>query len=106
MKMEYIRIGKINKKILNYNFLSTEEVIFTNERQLHVRKNHNKDLNLYFKYLKKAIEKPEYIILDLKHKNTVMFIKKVNKNYINIVVRLAIKEDIKHEKNSIMTLYM
>ena len=102
--MEYIKVGKINKKMIKFNFLITNEVIFTYERQVHVKKNHNNDLKQYFNYLKKVIKKPNYIILDVKHKNTVMMIKKVDKNFINVILKLARKGDLKHKKEALKFL--
>ena len=48
----------------------------------------------------------EHILEDYKNKYTVMVIKKVeNNNNINVIIRLAIGEDLIHNKNSIMTMY-
>ena len=110
MKKGYVKIGKLDKKILEDNFLSIaeeEEVIFTFERYKHVERNHKEDLELYQSRLKEIIEKPDYIVQDIKHNNTIMIIKKMKKENmnVNVIVRLILGKDIKKRKNSIMTFY-
>ena len=109
MKKGYVKIGKLDKKILEDKFLSIaeEEVIFTFERYKHVERNHKEDLELYQSRLKEIIEKPDYIVQDIKHNNTIMIIKKMKKENmnVNVIVRLILGKDIKKRKNSIMTFY-
>lgn len=104
---EYINIGKIDKsKIGKYaEKIITDEVILTNERLQHILDNHKKDFELYFNIAKEIIEQPDYILEDVKNINTIMFIKHIQDTNINIIVRLAVKNDDKHPKNSIMTFY-
>ena len=109
MKKGYVKIGKLDKKILedNFLFIAEEEVIFTFERYKHVERKHKEDLELYQSRLKEIIEKPDYIIQDIKYNNTIMMIKKMEKENINVnvIVRLILEKDIKKRKNSIMTFY-
>ena len=104
---EYINIGKLDKsKISNYaKKIITDEVVLTNERLKHILDNHKKDFELYFNNAKEIIEQPDYILEDIKNINTVMFIKHIQDTNINIIVRLAVENDDKHPKNSIMTFY-
>ena len=104
MKNNYIIVGKIDMEIfknISYNLI-TDEVILTNERYLHIIEGHKEDSNI----LSQIIIEPNYILEDYKNKYTVMVIKKVeNNNNINVIIRLAIGEDLIHNKNSIMTMY-
>ena len=61
---------------------------------------------IYSNMLSQIIIEPNYILEDYKNQYTVMVIKKVeNNNNINVIIRLAIEEDLIHNKNSIMTMY-
>lgn len=108
MKNNYIKVGKINMKIfknISYNLI-TDEVILTNERYLHIIEGHKEDFMIYSNMLPQIIIEPNYILEDYKNQYTVMVIKKVeNNNNINVIIRLAIGEDLIHNKNSIMTMY-
>lgn len=108
MKNNYIKVGKINMKIfknISYNLI-TDEVILTNERYLHIIEGHKEDFMIYSNMLSQIIIEPNYILEDYKNQYTVMVIKKVeNNNNINVIIRLAIGEDLIHNKNSIMTMY-
>lgn len=108
MKNNYIKVGKINMKIfknISYNLI-TDEVILTNERYLHIIEGHKEDFMIYSNMLSQIIIEPNYILEDYKNQYTVVVIKKVeNNNNINVIIRLAIEEDLIHNKNSIMTMY-
>ena len=108
MKNNYIKVGKINMKIfknISYNLI-TDEVILTNERYLHIIEGHKEDFMIYSNMLPQIIIEPNYILEDYKNQYTVMVIKKVeNNNNINVIIRLAIGEDLIHNKNSIMPMY-
>ena len=108
MKNNYIIVGKIDMEIfknISYNLI-TDEVILTNERYLHIIEGHKEDFMIYSNILSQIIIEPNYILEDYKNKYTVMVIKKVeNNNNINVIIRLAIGEDLIHNKNSIMTMY-
>lgn len=105
---EYIEIGKLNQKLLkelNIDIVA-EDVIFTFERIKHVE---DRRINLYEEVkdiLPEAIYSPEYIYTDWNDRNdTLIFIKSIDKkSKINIVVKIAILNDEKHSKNSIMTI--
>lgn len=105
---EYIEIGRLNQKLLKrLNIaLTTEEVIFTFERMQHVE---HKRMQLYEEIkeiLPNAIYYPEYIYKDWNSRdNTLIFIKSINeKSKLNVVIRIALVNDEKHPKNSIMTI--
>ena len=104
----YIKIGKLDKKLLkelNIDII-TDEVVFTFERKEHVA---SKRLQLYEEVkeiLPLAIYKPDYIYKDWNNRdNTLLFIKAIDdKNKLDIVIKIAIINDEKHPKNSIITM--
>lgn len=104
----YIKIGRLNKKILrklDVNIV-TDEVVFTFERREHV---YNKRLLLYEEVkeiLPIAVYDPDYIYKDWNNRdNTLVFIKNINnKEKLDIVIKIAILNDEKHPKNSIITM--
>ena len=104
----YIKIGKLNKKLfkeLNIDII-TDEVVFTFERKEHVE---SKRLQLYEEIkeiLPLVIYKPDCIYKDWNNRdNTLVFIKAIdNNNSIDIVIKIAITNDEKHPKNSIITM--
>ena len=104
---EYINIGKLDRnKIGKYgNKIITDEVILTYERHEHILEKHKKDFELYSYCMKEIIERPDYILEDTKNDNTIMSIKHIKNTNINIIIRLAIENNEKHSKNSIMTFY-
>ena len=104
----YIKIGKLNKKLLkklNIDII-TDEVVFTFERKEHVK---SKRLQLYEEIkeiLPLAIYKPDCIYKDWNNRDdTLVFIKAIdNNNSLDIVIKIAITNDEKHPKNSIITM--
>lgn len=104
----YIKIGKLNKKLLkklNIDII-TDEVVFTFERKEHVE---SKRLQLYEEIkeiLPLVIYKPDCIYKDWNNRDdTLVFIKAIdNNNSLDIVIKIAITNDEKHPKNSIITM--
>ena len=80
-------------------------MIFTLERIKHVE-----DRRQLYEEIKeilpKAIYSPEYIYKDWNNRNdTIVLIKRINqKSRLNIVIKVTIKKDEKHPKNSIITI--
>jgi len=103
----YTSIGNIDITLVKniFNDISTREIVLTNERQTHVLTHHNEDLILYGNCLKEIIKGPDYILKETKKENTIIMIKKINGENINLVIKLATKRDEIHTKNSIMTFY-
>lgn len=95
------KLGKYKEELI------TREVILTDERlNEHILIRHKKEYNELKTYIKDIIEKPDYIIEDNRHKETLIYlkyIKDIDKNG-RIVVKLAIRTDEEHCKNSIITL--
>lgn len=101
-------IGKINiNKIKKYkNVIITKEVILTKEREIHIYNNHQRDYKEIMKHMKKAITRPNEIIEDLKNEDTLLFIKKLNKNNLNVIIKLNTTNNKKCKKNSVMTAWI
>ncbi len=104
---EYINIGKIDIYLFKdiSNEIITDEVILTPDRYEHIIEKHKEDYSLYFEKVKDILNKPDYILKDSKNKDTAMVIKHIENTNINIILKLAVKNDKKHNKNSIMTFY-
>lgn len=105
--MQYI--GKLNKlKIGKYKNISiTEEVVLTDERlNQHILKYHRNEYEQLKKYIKEIVEEPDFILDDNRNKNTIILLKQISQIEKNgrVVIKLAVEEDKKHPKNSIITL--
>ncbi len=105
---EYIQIGNLNPKLLNkLNIrIITNEVVFTLERIEHVKEKRYQFYEEVKEILPTAIYNPDYIYQDWNNRDdTLVFIKNIDKNEkINIVIKIAVKYDKKHTKNSIITI--
>ncbi len=105
--MEYQYIGKLNIELLEEEFgsLTTDELILTDERDEHIKDHHELDYNIFHKCVSDVIRVPDYILIDAKNKNTVMYIKYIEETNVNIVVRLSLEIEGSGYKNSIITSY-
>lgn len=105
--MEYQYIGKLNIKPLEdeFGFLTTDELILTQERDNHIKDRHEADYNLFHKCVFDVISLPDFILKDAKNKNTVMYIKYIEETNVNIVIRLSLQTECSNYKNSIITSY-
>lgn len=101
-------IGKIDRKKFKKitNNITTDEVILTNVQIQHIKKRHPYDYENYYKYIKRIIETPDYILKD-KYPNTAILIKKFDKqnSSFQIVLRLHTSIDPNEYKNSIITFW-
>ena len=105
--MQYI--GKLDvKKLGKYSGkLVTDEVILTDERLYnHILIYHKKEYEQLKKYIIDIIQKPDYIIEDNRHADTMIYLKQIQENAKKgrVVIKLALGCDIEHSKNSIITL--
>ena len=83
-------VGKLDKsKLGKYaNKIATDEVVLTDERELHIFYNHTKDYNIIIKNIKRVVLNPSEILEDIKNKDTLFFINKLGKNNLNVVVKM------------------
>lgn len=105
---DYIKIGKLNKKLLKKigTTLITDEVIFTFEQMNHVESKRIQLLNEVKNILPIILYNPDLIYKDWSNRNnTLVLIKSLNNGMnLNIVLKIAILNDKKHTKNSIITM--
>lgn len=108
LEQEYIKIGKLNLTLLNKIgiHLITNEVIFTYERINHVETKRVQLLNEVKNILPDILFNPDYIYKDWNNRdNTLVLIKALDpKSNLNIILKIAIENDEKHTKNSIITM--
>ena len=100
-------IGILDKEIIEKEFgkVQTDEVVLTNERLQHIKDHHPNDFEMFEQSKESVISSPDLILKDEKHDNTIFVIKHIDETNMNIIVKLAVVEDEKHTKNSIMTAY-
>lgn len=107
-RKEYIEIGKLNINLFEEigEQLITDEVIFTYERMNHVETKRLQLFNEVKDILPDILYRPDYIYRDWNNReNTIVLIGSINeKQNLNIVLKIAILNDEKHTKNSIITM--
>lgn len=93
-------LGKFKNKI------KTKEGVMTKERLNHITEKHNNEYKQLSPYLSDIIRKPDYVLGDNKHEDTIILLKQIGELGKNgrVVIKLALRNDEKHPKNSIITL--
>jgi len=101
-------IGKIDlNKIGKYkNKVATDEVVLTDERKRHILNNHSNDYEKIIKNISRVILNPREILEDHKNNNTLLFIDKLEKNNLNVIIKLSTINNDRHPKNSVMTAWI
>lgn len=99
-KLDIKKLGKYGEKIV------TDEVILTDERKIHIYENHTIDYEIIINNVNKTVLQPSEIIEDLKHKDTLFFIGKLDKNSLNVIIKLNTVNSTEHPQNSIMTAWI
>jgi len=77
--------------------------IITEERVGHIFFNHNKDFARIIIGIEATVDNPDFIVIDVKHKNTIFYIKHFYKYNQNVVVKLSRS---KKYKNSIISSWI
>lgn len=98
-------VGKINRAIYKFveTDITTDEVIISDERILHVKERHPNDYERYFECIKDMVENPQRII-ETPKPHTAFIIKKYEDlGCFRLIVRLHTSEDKPEWKNSIIT---
>ena len=105
---EYIEIGKLNTVLFEKigKHLIIDEVIFTYERMNHVETKRVQLFNEVKSILPDVLYDPDYIYKDWNNRdNTLVLIKTIDEKLnLNVVLKIAILNDEKHTKNSIITM--
>lgn len=101
-------IGKLDRnKLGEYkNKLTTDEVILTDERKQHILEDHANDYEKIVQNINRVVLNPSEILEDSKNKDTLFFIDKLDKNNLNVIVRLNTTNDKEHPQNSVMTAWI
>lgn len=101
-------IGKIDKnKIGEYaNKITTEDIVLTDERKGHILEDHKSDYETIMKNIDRVVLNPNEVLEDAKNKDTLFFIDKLEKNNLNVIVKLNTTNNEEHPQNSIMTAWI
>lgn len=100
-KLDKNKLGKYKNKVI------TSQVILTDERlNEHILVKHFKEYIQLKPFLKEIIEETDIILDDNRYPNTIILLKKIPyiKKNGRVVIKIAIADDKKHYKNSIITL--
>ncbi len=84
--------------------ITTDEVIITPERILHIKERHPNDFERYEKYLKAVVDQPDFILAS-KLPHTAFVLKEVKEadEKFQLILRLKVNGDPEDYKNSIIT---
>ena len=105
MEEEYVKVGKIDIKILRkYYKVKTEKLIITKERIEHINKRHKNDYNLYGKYMIDIIKEPDYILQDIENIDTVLYLKTIQELNLQLVIKLQ-TEKTTNKSNTVITFW-
>ena len=99
-KLNIEKLGNYREKIV------TDIVVLTEERRLHIFENHKSDYELIINNIKRTVLKPKEIIEDLKNKDTLFFIGDLDKNNLNVIIKLNTINSKEHPQNSVMTAWI
>ena len=84
--------------------IQTDEVVITENQIEHIKARHPNDYEQYFKYAKKMLIEPDYII-EANKPNTAFILKHISDNGMNyqLILRLKTSLDPQNYKNSVIT---
>ena len=101
-------IGKLDiEKIGEYkDIITTTDVVLTNERKQHIYEEHTKDFDIIITNIDKVVLNPSEVLKDLKNKDTILMIDKLDESNLNVVVKLNTVDNKEHPKNSVMTAWL
>lgn len=99
-------IGRIDRK--KYSAvcanIRTDEVIITEERIAHIKNRHPGDFERYSQYIAIMLEHPQYILKDTVPEIAVILQEfSQEKEHFRLILKLAVVEDEKGRRNSIIT---
>lgn len=103
--MQYIGILDKNKLEKYSEELVTLNVVLTAERKEHIQKRHPNDYEKYIKYVPTIIQEPDYILEDIDNKDTIILLKTIKGESIQIVIKLQTNIEYKNKSNSIITFW-
>lgn len=102
------RIGKLNKNIIGKykEKVTTYDVVLTDERKIHIFHNHKNDYEIIIDNINETVLNPQEVLEDSNNENTLFFIGKLEKNNLNVVVKLNTTNNKEHPQNSVMTAWI
>lgn len=105
--IEVHEVGEINPQHIESEFgkIRSNQVIVTDERIQHIKDHHPQDYELFLKYGKETVIKPDLIIQDTKNTGTAFYVKKLTDTNLNVIIRLALEGDDPNYLNSVMSFY-
>lgn len=105
MEEGYIEIGKLDETLLNHDcVLQTKKLIITKERIEHINRKHNNDYMRYGHYIPDVITNPDYILEDVKNRETLLYLKTIKELNLQVVVKLYTKCG-ENKSNTIITFW-
>lgn len=109
-KVEYDNIGKIKIGLeeieKKFGHLRSTKVIYTKERQMHTDEGHPEFGDKKIEVAKRILENPDYIYVDPKHEETVIYVKLDETKSKSFVLRLATEASEEGMLNSIITMFI
>ena len=101
-------IGKLNRNIIGKykEKVTTYDVVLTVERKMHIFKKHKNDYEIIINNINGTVLNPQEVLEDSKNENTLFFISKLERNNLNVVVKLNTTNNKKHPQNSVMTAWI
>ncbi|MBQ6900977.1 MAG: hypothetical protein IJN72_09055 [Firmicutes bacterium] len=105
--MDMKDLGHLRTDYLEKEFgkMSTDEVVLTEERELHIKNRHPQDFDIFKQNAASTVCNPDIVIKDTDNPGTIFMIKKIEKTNLNIVVKLVLACEKSGHKNSVMTAY-
>lgn len=104
--IEVHTVGKIDRNIYKCvtDDITTDEVIITDERIMHIKERHPNDYERFYSYIPEALGNPDYIIKANKP-DTATVLKEIVENgkKFQLVLRLKTSKDKPKFKNSVIT---
>lgn len=99
-------IGKLNKNILKKYKIITDDIVLTFERRKHIYIDHYNDFEEIMLNLDRVVLTPDEILENIKNIDTIFMIGKLDRNSLNVVVKLNTSVNNEHPKNSVMTAWI
>lgn len=101
-------IGKLNRSVLGKykDKVVTDDIVLTAERVEHIFIDHFNDFDKIMKSIDSVVLNPDEILEDVNNVDTIFMIGKLDKNNLNVIVKLNTIGSKEHPQNSIMTAWI
>lgn len=98
-------VGELDFDKYAVNERITNEVVLTEERETHIVERHPEVYTIILEKMKETIEDPDEVYCELNKSDTRWAIKSLGTDYIRIIIKLKIKNDVIHKRNSVITAH-